>query len=76
MIKIRVFWDIDDEIDTALRVTNAIDSIIEGKQRELGVKRLGQRTTNDPLHSFGINIEMQRGEDVGKNISRRSSHVS
>jgi hypothetical protein len=75
MIKIRVFWDNDDEIDTALRATNTIDSIIDGKQKQLSVKRLGQRTTNDPLHSFGINIEMQRGEAGGKNVSRRSSQV-
>ena len=73
MIKIRVSWDSDDEMETAQRVTNTIDSIIDGKQGQLGVKRLGQRTVNDPPKSFGINIEMQRGEAVGKNTSRRSS---
>ncbi len=57
MIKIRVFWESDDEIETAQAVTNSIDSILEGKQVQLGIKRLGIRTTNDPLHSFGINVE-------------------
>jgi len=57
MIRIRVFWDNESEIDTALRVTNAIDSILEGKQKQLGIKRLGIRTTNDPPHSFGIHLE-------------------
>jgi len=57
MIRVKVFWDNESEIETALQVTNSIDSILEEKQKQLGIKRLGIRTTNDPPHSFGIHFE-------------------
>lgn len=59
MIKVRVFWEKDAEIETAQRLTNALDSIIEAKQTQIGINRLGQRIINDPPQSFGINVDMR-----------------
>jgi hypothetical protein len=67
MIKVRVYWERDEEETAAQRVTSTIDSILKGKQTHLGIKEL-EHVKKEALSSSnivckgytGINVNMKR----------------
>ena len=53
MIKIRIHWEHESEIDLALEIKKKIHDILENEY-------FHTENVNDPVKSFGIDLEQQK----------------